>query len=83
MYPVALEAVLRAKVALFTQLLAVRTLQRSCVVLTICARALSWGVCGHDARGIRTMEMCARVEGDSWGALGELVSYMGPPTTSH
>jgi hypothetical protein len=61
MYPVALEAILRAKVALFPQLLAVRTLQRACVVLAVGARALSWGVCGHDGCEIRVMGVCERV----------------------
>jgi hypothetical protein len=47
MYPVAFEAVLRAEVALLAQFLAVWTLQRAGVVLTICACTLSWGVCSH------------------------------------
>jgi hypothetical protein len=69
MYPVALEAVLRAKVALFSQLLAVRTLQRACVVLAVLARALSWGVCGHGARELRIVdvcEVCGRDFGSVW-----------------
>jgi hypothetical protein len=58
MYPVALEAVLRAEVALFSQLLAVRTLQRACIVLTVLARALPRGVCGHGAREFRFVDVC-------------------------
>lgn len=43
MYPVALEAVLRAEVALFAQLLAVRTLQLAGVVVAVLAGAFARG----------------------------------------
>lgn len=46
-YPVALEAVLGAEVALLSKLLAVWALERACVVLTVFAHALSRGVSGH------------------------------------
>ena len=46
-HPVALEAVLRAKVALLAQLLAVWTLQRACVVLAVFARTLARDVTSH------------------------------------
>ncbi len=46
-YPVTLEAVLRAEIALFPQLLAVRALQRACVILTVCAATFTRGVSGH------------------------------------
>lgn len=47
MYPVALEAVLGAEVALFSYLLAVRTLQRSRVIFTIFARAFARSIGAH------------------------------------
>lgn len=46
-YPIALEAVLRAEVALLAHLLAVRTLQRARIVSAVCAAALARGVGGH------------------------------------
>jgi hypothetical protein len=52
MYPVALKAVLGAKVALLPQLLAVWTLQRACIVLALVARTLSWGVGRHGGRQV-------------------------------
>lgn len=48
MYPVALEAVLRAEEALLAQFLAVWTLQLACVVWAVLARAFARGrVSGH------------------------------------
>jgi hypothetical protein len=50
-YPITLEAVLRAEVALLAQLLAVGALQRAGVVLAVCAAALARGVCSHFEQG--------------------------------
>jgi hypothetical protein len=68
-YPVALEAVLRAEVALFSQLLAVWTLQRASVILAVVACALARGVAGHDARRNCEMKLYLRVEAESWISL--------------
>jgi hypothetical protein len=58
MYPVALEAVLRAEVALLAQLLAVWTLQRARLVLAVLAHTHARGVSSHHEsklqRGIET-----------------------------
>ena len=50
MYPVALEAVLGAEVALLAQLLAVWTLQRARLVLAVLARTHARGVSSHHER---------------------------------
>jgi hypothetical protein len=64
-YPVALEAVLRAEVTFFAQLLAVWTLQRASVILAVVACALARGVAGHDARRNGNMKVCSSVEVES------------------
>lgn len=60
-YPVALEAVLRAEVALLVQLLAVRTLQRASVVLAVCAGTLARGVSGHCVQGFCSRRVSVEV----------------------
>lgn len=63
MYPVALEAVLRAEVALLAQLLAVWALQRARLVLAVRACALPCSVSHGGAGGDRELWVEARVVG--------------------
>ena len=61
MYPVSFEAVLRAKVALFAEFLAVGTLQRARVLVAVLARALARGVYSHCERKVGDVEKETRM----------------------
>ena len=77
MYPVALETILRAEVVLFSELLAVRTLQRTRIVLAVFACALARGVCGHRVRWCRACRGCGRGGGGLIFTCTRLYSAQG------